>query len=104
MTKKDKPIIGLDLDLDIDAAKHLKEMRQEFRKQTATYVLAGLGLVTGLAWNDAIKTTIESFFTLSKDSIPAKFVYAIIITVLIAVAGMYINKANEKEEKKDKKK
>jgi len=31
-------------------------IREEVRKKTIGYIVAALGLVAGLAWNDAIKT------------------------------------------------
>ncbi len=37
-------------------------LRGEFKKRVAGYILAGLGLVAGLAWNDAIKALIDSLF------------------------------------------
>jgi len=32
------------------------------KQKIVTYVIAGFGLVAGLAWNDAIKSLIEYFF------------------------------------------
>ena len=39
------------------------KLKSEFKSQTKGYVLAGLGLVAGLAWNEAIKALIENVFT-----------------------------------------
>jgi len=39
-----------------------RDLRNEFRERTLSYVLAGFGLVAGLAWNEAIKTGIEYLF------------------------------------------
>jgi hypothetical protein len=55
------------------------------KQQTLTYVTAGLGLVAGLAWNEAIGSMIEYLIPLEKDSIWAKFLYAIIVTVVLVL-------------------
>ena len=70
----------------------LEEVRLEIKKQTTGYILAALGLVAGLAWNDAIKAFIESFFTVGKDSIFAKFIYAGLVTIIIVIASYYIQR------------
>ncbi|MBI2010717.1 MAG: hypothetical protein HYS89_00555 [Candidatus Colwellbacteria bacterium] len=58
---------------------------------------AALGLVVGLAWNDAIKTLIEYLFPLKQNTIAAKFFYAIIITiVLVLITAYIIRKPKEK--------
>lgn len=63
-----------------------KPLRQEVREQTAGYILAGLGFVAGLAWNEAIKSLIEEFFPLSQDTLVAKLIYALFATVLVVAA------------------
>jgi hypothetical protein len=55
------------------------------KQQTLTYVTAGLGLVAGLAWNEAIGSMIEYLIPLEKDGIWAKFLYAIIVTVVLVL-------------------
>lgn len=52
------------------------ELKKELRGRTLGYVSAALGLVAGLAWNDAIRAAIETIFPLSKDTIMVKFLYA----------------------------
>lgn len=74
-----------------------QKIRREVRIQTATYIVAALGLVAGLAWNEAIKGLIEYFFR-TGNSLPAKFVYAILITLIVAIVSMYL--IRYKEEKK----
>ena len=76
--------------------KKIKESQEkisrEVRHQTASYILAALGFVVGLAWNDAVKTTIDYLFPLNKGSIWVKFIYAFIVTILIIVATIILTK------------
>ncbi len=62
------------------------------REKTLGYLLGGLGLVAGLAWNDAIKATIDYWLPASSSGIVAKFGYAVVVTVLIVVATVYLTK------------
>lgn len=77
---------------EVHAKKTKREQRiiSEVRQKTAGYIVAGFGVVAGLAWNDAIKTLIESVFPESEDTIVAKFLYALAITVLVAVVSLYV--------------
>lgn len=54
------------------------------------YVTAGLGVVAGLAWNDAIRSLIEYVFPLQRNTVLIKFVYALIITLVVVVIGIYL--------------
>jgi len=76
-----------------------KEIRDQVRKQTAGYMAGALGLVAGLAWSDAIKALIETLFTFAKSGIFAKFIYAIIITVIVVIVGNYLLKTTTTEKK-----
>jgi hypothetical protein len=58
-------------------------LRAELRERTTGYILTALGLVAGLAWNDAISSFIKFVFPLDGNGIIAKFIYAVIITVVI---------------------
>jgi len=75
-------------------------LRRELGERTLAFVTGGLGLVAGLAWNDAIKAAIEYFFPLDKDSIPAKFIYAGVISLVVIVLSMYLVRLLKKEEPK----
>jgi hypothetical protein len=48
-------------------------LREELKKQTLGYIVGALGLVAGLAWNEAIKAFIEFLFPLSQDTLLVKF-------------------------------
>jgi hypothetical protein len=77
-----------------------RRLRKEIRGRTVGYIMAGLGFVVGLAWNDAIKSFIEYVFPLEKNSLLAKFTYAGIVTILLVVAAGYIFRPEPEEGKK----
>ena len=49
----------------------------------ATVVITSLAYVAGLGWNGAFQALIEKLWKGEKDTIIAKFAYAIIITIVI---------------------
>lgn len=79
-----------------------EKLGKEIKEKTMGYILAALGFVVGLAWNDAIRAVIEYFFPLDKNSIFAKLAYAFIVTILIVLVTAYVLKSNNnnQEEKK----
>lgn len=99
---------------DIKESGH--EIRKEIREKTLGYVVASFSLVAGLAWNDAIKAAIEEFFPLAKDTIKAKMIYAVVLTLVVVTISVYLvrlfkdeeeieaEKAEKKEAAKKKKK
>ena len=76
----------------------LRELRATAKAQTRGYIITALGLVAGLAWNDAIKAAIEAALPLGKDTIIAKFIYAIAITIVLIVLTRWIVRLLGKEE------
>ncbi|OGF82135.1 hypothetical protein A2924_00405 [Candidatus Giovannonibacteria bacterium RIFCSPLOWO2_01_FULL_44_16] len=73
-------------------------LREEIKQQTKGYIMAGLGLVAGLAWNEAIKSLIEYLYPLDQGSLLAKFVYAVLITVFVVVFSTYLFGPEEKNK------
>ncbi len=73
------------------------ETRKKFKGQTMGYMAGAFGLIAGLAWNDAIKSLIEFFFPFSNSTVLAKFIYAILVTVLVFFLGQYIFNLEEKQ-------
>ena len=79
-----------------------KQIQGAVRNSMIASIVGALGLVVGLAWNDAIKGAIEQIFPLGSGGILAKFGYAVILTIVIAIAVYYISKFFEKKEEEGK--
>ena len=75
-------------------------LRAEVRERTLGFITAGLGLVAGLAWNDAIKALIEYLFPLDKNGLLAKFLYAVVITLVVVLLSVYLVRWLKKEDTK----
>ncbi len=69
-----------------------KELRLEISEQLVGYIGAGFGLIASLAWNEAIKALLEYLFPLKQDSITAKFLYALAMTVILIFVTLYLVK------------
>jgi hypothetical protein len=82
----------------LELRKESGVLRREVQAKTLSYIMAAFGLVAGLAWNEAIKGLIEVYFPLKAGGILAKFVYAIIITTIVVIAGYYLVKLGKKDE------
>jgi len=80
-----------------EGVQKLKEegerLQREVRQRTIGYVTAGFGVVAGLAWNDAIGSLIAYIFPLSTSTILAKFVYAIIVTIVVVIVSLSVSRA-----------
>lgn len=74
-------------------------MKDEISKRTVGYITAALGLVAGLAWNDAITSLIQFVFPASSNTVLAKFIYALVITIAVVVATVYLFKILNRGEK-----
>lgn len=72
-----------------------KDIRQQVRKQTAGYILTALGLVAGLAWNEAIRALIVHFYPLDQNSLWAKFVYALLVTIVVVIVSAYLLRSDD---------
>lgn len=70
----------------------MSEINKELRGRTFGYISAALGLVAGLAWNEAISAMIDAIFPLSKDTVWVKFLYAIIVTVAVVILIQYLDR------------
>ncbi len=69
--------------------KETEVIKKEIRERILTFVGAAFGFVVGLAWNDAIKSLIEYIFPLGKGTLLIKFIYALAVTLLMAVVMVY---------------
>lgn len=81
-------------------AKKAGVVRKKTRGKFLGYISAALALVAGLAWNDAISNFINYIFPLNKNTLIAKFVYAVILTVFISFVIIYLESVlgDDKEE------
>ena len=76
-----------------------KEIKTQIRSQTAGYIAGALGLVAGLAWGDAIKALIEDLFPFAKSGLLAKFIYAVLVTLIVVIVSRYLFKSSTSEKK-----
>jgi len=74
------------------------KVHKEVQERTIGYLTAALGLVAGLAWNDAVKALIEYIFPLAQGTIVAKFLYAAVATAIVAIITMYLARLIIQEE------
>lgn len=81
----------------IKTLKEIKKTQQEAKEKMATLILAGFGLVAALAWNDAIQTMFKVLFPRSEGVI-GKFIYAILITVIVVIVTLQLKRISEKKE------
>jgi len=68
------------------------------QKKSITFILGGFGLVAALAWNEAIKSLFENLFK-DKGSIISKFAYAVIVTIIVVLVSMHLQKSPNKDKK-----
>ena len=73
-------------------------VKKAVRERTVGYIVAAFSLVAGLAWNDAVKALIETLFPLQENTLPAKFIYAGLITVVAVVFTIYLTRLFHEEE------
>ena len=66
------------------------ELKTKAQEQTATYLMAAFGFVAGLAWNEAIKSLIDIFFPLDKNTVIVKFIYAGLVTLILVIVSVYL--------------
>jgi hypothetical protein len=79
--------------------KKEQSIKEAIRERTISYILAAFGLVVGLAWNDAIRSFIEYIFPLQQNSLLAKFIYALLLTIVLVLISIYFTKLFQREEK-----
>lgn len=74
-----------------------KEIVRETKAKTFGYISAALGLVAGLAWNEAIAAAIDAAFPLAKDTVAVKFLYAALVTAIVVILIKVLNRIVERE-------
>ncbi len=73
----------------IDEEKKL--LTKEVRERTLGYIVAAFSVVAGLAWNEAVKSLID-LLPQGKNTVFAKFAYAIVITLVVVVVTVYLGR------------
>jgi hypothetical protein len=79
-----------------------KQLTAEIKEKTVGYAVAALSFVAGLAWNDAIKALIEFFFPTQQNTLLAKLIYALTITILVGLVAVYLLRLTKVNEEKKK--
>ncbi len=83
----------------ISASEKARQAAKAIKVKMVAYIGAGLGLVIGLAWNDAIIGLIGYFYPDKGNGVIAKLIYAVIITVVVGLALYLVEKSLEDEKK-----
>jgi len=83
--------------------KESEKISREVKDKTLGFIVTAFGLVAGLAWNEAIQSLIKSFFTIDKDSLWAKFIYAVVMTLVLVFITIYLARIFGKDNKEGKK-
>jgi hypothetical protein len=77
-----------------------EELRVEVRERTISYIIAAFGFVAGLAWNEAVKALIEFLFPLSTNTLLAKFLYAIVVTIVVVLISVSLVRVGRSGQQK----
>jgi uncharacterized BrkB/YihY/UPF0761 family membrane protein len=78
--------------MSIDLKEKAEKVKDATREQMLGFVTAALSLVAGLAWNDAITSAIKEVFPVGASNIWAKFVYAVLVTVVVVALTLIVRK------------
>lgn len=79
----------------------MASLKEELREKTLGYIVTALGLVAGLAWNEAIKSFIEYALPIGSGTLLLKFVYAVAVTVAVVIVASNLTRfLGKKEENK----
>lgn len=67
---------------------------KEVVKQVVTLSTSAFGLIAALAWNDAIQTLVNKYLS-SGGQLVSKFIYAVLVTLLLIVATVQLAKLKQ---------
>ncbi len=95
--KKLSEIKKIGADKAVSTVKSVRRAQRAIKKKMFAYIAAGFGLVAGLAWNDAIKMIIDYFIPDNGETIIAKLIYAVSITVIVGLILFYVEKSTEEK-------
>ena len=74
-------------------------MTAEVLEKFSTLITTALGLVAALAWNTAIQTLFTEIFGQAGGKLVGQFFYAILVTVVVIFATIYVGRAAERAKK-----
>jgi len=74
----------------------VNKFTKAFRENFVMLIISALGLVAALSWNDAIKTTIDTFFP-TVGNVMYKYYVAIIVTIISVVITYFLSKMKPKQ-------
>lgn len=78
--------------------KETVALQKEFKEKTYGYIMGALGLVAGLAWNEAIKGLIDNIYPSTGSGLWLKFVYAVVVTVFLVLFSLILAKIFSKKD------
>ena len=79
-------------------------MTAEVLDKFSTLITTALGLVAALAWNTAIQNLFTIIFGQAGGELAGQFFYAILVTVVVIVATIYVGRAAERAKKAEEEK
>jgi len=77
----------------------ITRVRDNMKERIFTIVIASLGLIAALAWDDALKHLFEKIFG-GEDTLVEQFIFAVVITGVAAVVSVYLEKIYSKRRGK----
>lgn len=63
-----------------------------FKTRTIGFIITGLSLTCGMAWNESIRQMINTYFPLSTDILVMKVAYALVLTLVLVLLAEYLQK------------
>ena len=72
--------------------KNVRNLRIDFIERIVTIVIAGLGLIAVLAWDDALKHLFHEIFA-EESTLVQEFLYAVVLTVLASLVAVGLGRA-----------
>ncbi len=79
-----------------------RKIESAFKNQLGTILIAAFAFVVGLSWREVINSIMEYLLPINKDTVLAKFVYAVVLTFFLTLIYVYVtrflNKENHKED------
>lgn len=80
----------------------MADVLAETTNKTTEFIMAGLAVTIGLAWNEAIKSGIDEHFPITANGggVRMKFIYAIALTAILVVITFTLLKVGIKQDNK----